>query len=146
VSGSELSHFAPLAELWESELALIEELLEPLGFDAGEQMFRKGQESDGLWLIQEGSVRIVDAQGRHAGSLGPGDAMGGLSLVVVGPRACGAVAVGPVTVLRLSRTAFHRLSEDAPRASARILSWLVRDLAAPLRAGLEELVDGLGIG
>jgi CRP-like cAMP-binding protein len=139
VSALEVKRFAIFAELAASEVEALEELLETSHFDAGQQLFREGQESDGLWLVAEGRVRVEHARAGRLGSLGPGDGMGAFSLIVVGARTLTAVAEEPVTVVRLTRTAFHRLSEDAPRASARILEWIVRDVAAPLRAGLEQL-------
>jgi CRP-like cAMP-binding protein len=136
---TDLKRFAAFAELGESELELLDELLEPLRFDRGQQLFREGQEADGLWLVEEGRVGAASERAGRLGSLGPGEGMGALSLVVVGPRALTALAEEPVRVLRLTRTAFHRLCEDSPRAGARILAWVVRELAAPLRAGLERV-------
>jgi CRP-like cAMP-binding protein len=100
---------------------------------------REGQEADGLLLVDQGSLRLESARCGDLGEAGPGASLGAVSLVVVGPREVTAVASEPTRLLRLSRTAFHRLVEDSPRAAARILETLVQDFAAAVRSGLDRL-------
>ncbi|MDX1650822.1 MAG: hypothetical protein R3263_13300, partial [Myxococcota bacterium] len=64
---------------------------------------------------------------------------GGLALACVGPRMVSAVAEEPTRVRVLSRTAFHRLTEDAPRAACRILEAVLADVALALRSGVDPL-------
>jgi len=139
VTQQDLKRFALFGELVETELEVLEDLLEESRFDAGQQLFREGQEADGLWLVAEGHIRVATERTGGLGRLGPGEAFGGLSLVGAGGRALTAVAEEPVRVLRLSRTAFHRLVEDVPRAGARILEAVLRDVSSALRAGLDRL-------
>lgn len=139
MSEYELKRFELLAELSDAELEILEDLLEPVRMLARQQVFREGQEADGLLLVHEGKLRFSSERTEEAGVAGPGLAVGGLSLVVVGPREVTAVAEEQGTLLKLTRTAFHRLAEDAPRATTRMLEHLLRDLTLVLRKGLDKL-------
>jgi CRP-like cAMP-binding protein len=139
VSDRELKRFPILAELAEGELELLEELLEPVTLRAGQQLFREGQEADGLVLLQAGRLRFESDRAGELGEAEPGAAVGAFSLVVVGRREATAVASEDSEVLRLSRTAFHRFAEDSPRGACRVLEAALRDLAGALRKGLDRL-------
>jgi CRP-like cAMP-binding protein len=139
VSDYELKRFELLADLAGDELETVEELLEPLHFEAGEQLFREGQEAEGLLLLHDGRLRVESSRWSKLEEIEAGAVVGSLALVGVGAREVTAVAVEPSCALLLSRTAFHRLAEDAPRTAGRILESLVRELAGTLRGGLEHL-------
>lgn len=135
----DLKRFAPLAELSEEELELLDDLLEPQTLRAGQPLLREGSEGEGLLLLVEGVLRAETEREGVLGRLEPGAVLGGLSLASVGPRAMTLVAEEPAEVRVLTRTAFHRLTEDAPRAACRILEAILRDLAGTLRGGLDPL-------
>ena len=139
MSDYELKRFKLLADLAGDELETVEELIESRQFAAGDQLFREGQESDGLLLLHEGRLGVESSRWGKLDDVEPGAVVGALALVVVGPREVTAVALEPSCVLLLSRTAFHRLADDAPRAAARVLESLLRDLAGALRGGLDHL-------
>ncbi len=139
MSALELKRFSPLAELSESELELVADLLEERELAAGQPCFREGSEADGLVLVAEGTLALESRRKGDLGTAGAGAALGALSLVVVGPREATAIASEPTRVHLLTRTAFHRLLEDAPRTGVRVLERLLVELAGLVRAGLDRL-------
>ncbi len=137
----DLKRFSLLSELGEDDLAILDDLLEERALPKGRQLCREGQESDGLVLVDAGTLRLSSKRAGDLGVLEAGESFGALSLVVVGPREATVKAEEPTTILTLSRTAFHRFAEDAPRAAVRLLEVLVQDSAAMLRTGIDRLVD-----
>ncbi len=81
-------------------------------------------------------------ESERAGQLGQvpaGGHMGGVSLVSVGQREVTAAA-GPATqVLLLTREAFRRLVDDAPRVGCRILETCVVEFAGVVREALDRI-------
>ena len=139
MSDRELKRFALLADLSEGELEALDDLLEPVTLRAGQQLFREGQEADGLLLLHAGRLHFESERAGDLGEAEPGTAVGAFSLVVVGRRETTAVASADAEVLRLSRTAFHRFAEDSPRGACRVLEAALRELAGALRKGLDRL-------
>lgn len=140
----DLKRFPLLAELAEPEREAIAELLEPLELAAERQLFREGQEAEGLVLLERGALRLECRRRGALGACGAGTVLGGLSLVAVGPREATAVATERSRVWVLSRTSFHRLVEDAPRAACRLLAAVLADFAQAVRGGLPDLAGGGG--
>lgn len=139
MSPTDLKRFQLFADLVEEDLAMLAGLLETRGLLSGQQLFREGQEAEGLVLVTDGRLRLERPRAGVLGFLEQGDVVGGASLVVVGTREVTAVAEQPTEVHLLTREAFHRFVEDAPRAGARVLEALARELAGVLRNGLEYL-------
>jgi len=144
VSAASLERFELLADLHGDEARLLWELLEPVELREGQQLFREGQESEGLVLVDEGSLRCESRRTGALGCHGAGTVIGAASLVVVGPRELTAVADGPSRVLLLSREAFHRFEADAPRGAARVLAAIAHLLGSTLRDSLDHLTGPPG--
>lgn len=140
----DLKQFSALAELAEPEREAVADLLEPLELGPDRQLFREGQEAEGLLLVESGALRLESKRQGALGACGAGTVLGGLSLVAVGPREATAVATERSRVWLLSRTSFHRLVEDAPRAGCRLLAAVLADVAQAVRGGLSELASGGG--
>jgi len=136
VIDADLRRFSLFAELEDPELQLVAYLLERRELPADECAWQEGEEGDGLWLLTQGTLRF-DSQGE--GPLGRCDApawFGGASLLEAASRETSAHAVGPAHTLVLSRTAFAKLLDAAPRTSARILAAIAGELASVLRDGI----------
>lgn len=140
----DLERFPLLGELSAGEREMLAHLLEPVEVDAGRQLFREGQEAEGVVLVERGALRLESRRQGALGTCGAGTLLGGLSLVAVGPREATAVAAEPSRVWLLSRTSFHRLAEDAPRAGCRLLAAVLADVAQAVRGGLEEMLADAG--
>ncbi len=139
MSADRLKRFAILSSLVEEDRAVLDELLDEIDLEAGEPLFQEGHESEGLVLVERGALRLESRRVRQAGKITVGGDLGALSLIAVGVREVTAVASEPTRVLVLSRSSFMRLSDDAPRAAARLLEAVLADTAAQLRQGLDRL-------
>jgi CRP-like cAMP-binding protein len=104
----------------------------------GEVLFRAGETADAGYVIQEGSLKLTrhDAKRLDASvTLEPGVLVGELALLTKTIRPATAVAVGPTTVIRISRSLFRKVLEGFPEAAR-----LMRDrLAERANEAAEEL-------
>ncbi|UJR86502.1 cyclic nucleotide-binding domain-containing protein [Sandaracinus amylolyticus] len=93
-------------------------------FATGDVLVKEGEESEGLFLIASGHVRVTstDADGDRIllADLGPGDVVGEIGLVLRRPATATVTATTPTIALHLSRDQFH----DAIRAHPTLLSEL----------------------
>ena len=135
-----LKRFGYFADLSEDELAQLEDGLDVTRLREGAQIVMHGQESDGMLLLIEGDVQLEAADGSAVGSLAAPECIGAAALVAVGAREATVRSEGPAVVALLSRTAFHRFADDAPRAAVRVLEAIAADLATSVRNAL-PLVD-----
>ena len=142
----DLKHFELMAGLSDSEKAAVQDQLELLDLDPGEQLFGEGQEADGLWLIETGSLGLHSNRAGELGRLAAGSALGGISLVVTGPRELSATAREETRVWQLSREAFRRIAIDEPHAAFRILEAALVEFAGAARNGLDQLANGVSPG
>lgn len=87
-------------------------------FHEGETIIRRGDEGDALYIIDEGSVKIVtvDKQGGELilNRCGPGEAIGEMSLFDKEPRSAGVIALAETDVLELKQDAFFELLNQRP--------------------------------
>jgi len=139
----DLKHFELMAGLSDGEKAAVEDQLELLDLDPGEQLFGEGQEADGLWLIETGSLGLHSNRAGELGRLSEGSALGAISLVVAGPRELTATAREDSRVWLLSREAFQRIAIDEPHAAFRILEAALPEFAGAVRSGLDQLANGV---
>ncbi|MBI1943277.1 MAG: SLC26A/SulP transporter family protein [Betaproteobacteria bacterium] len=125
-------------------LAALEACMDQRAFKAGEPIFRRGEESDELFLIRRGSVRIVlplDArQSHHLATFGRGDFIGEMAFLDRAPRSADAIAFSDTEVYALSRRRFDALlAEGHKRLAINLLEGLARMLAIRLRYTNSEL-------
>ncbi|NNL86444.1 MAG: cyclic nucleotide-binding domain-containing protein [Myxococcales bacterium] len=134
-----MKRFSVLSELTEAERELLVELLEERELQAGEALFLEGEESDGLVLVESGALRLTSERAGTLGLVSAGGSIGGMALVSVGQRELSAVAEEASHVRLLSRSAFRRLVEDAPRVGCRILETCVVEFAGVVRECLDRM-------
>ncbi len=141
MSGLELKRFGLFADLGEEDREYLLELLETRDLANGQPAFQEGQEADGLVLVERGALRIESRRVGPLGALGPGASLGALSLLAVGPREVTAIAEGATRIRLLSRSAFRRMAEDAPRGTLRLLERVLVDLAQATRSQLDTFAE-----
>ena len=136
MTDTDLRRFSLFAALDDAELKLVAFLLEPRELTAEQRLWREGEPADGLLLLDQGALRF---ETRSAGALGQCEApasFGAASLVGDSMREVSAYATGGARALVLSRTAFARLLEAAPRTAAHVLTAIAAELGAVLRDGM----------
>lgn len=94
---------------------------------------REGEIGTGLFLIAEGSVRVV-RDGRVIARLGQGEFFGELSVLDGAPRNASVVADEPTTLLALATWDAERVLRERPGVALALL----RVLAARLREAIED--------
>jgi len=126
-----------LSELGPDERSTLLDFLEPRQIQEGGALFYNGEESGEMYLVMEGSVRL-EIDGSEAGVIGAGDALGAMSLVRIGSRQCGAVAVERCRVLVLTRASYLRLRAEFPAIALALQEGIVRYVSGELQSLLDR--------
>ena len=114
------------------DLAAIGERAVEVDFPADHVIARQGEIGTGLFVVIDGSVRVI-RDGRELARLGSGDFFGEMSVIDGLPRVAQVVAVEPTRCLALASWEFERIILDHPTIGLAIL----RGLSARLRAKTE---------
>lgn len=97
---------------------------------AGQRVFAQGDVGDALYLVEEGTARIVLNDGTNVGRAGPGEVFGEMALLNGEPRSASVIAETDLTLLRVGREDFDQVAQASPR-----LEDAFRELADKHRAG-----------
>jgi len=93
-------------------------------YRAGERIFEKGSEADGLYVVVSGAVRIEDSvhgQEVEIAQIGPGDFFGEISLALHTTRTRAARAAQDSEILVLPLEAVRRLAEARPHLEQELM-------------------------
>jgi signal transduction histidine kinase len=100
-------------------LDLLKRNARKLSFRKGRVIFREGDSSDALYLIEQGSVEIsalIGAQERRVfATFGVGDYFGEIAVIDSKPRSATAIAKADTVVRRISRDKVWRMFTRSPR-------------------------------
>ncbi len=100
----------------------------------GTYAFRAGEPSVALAVIASGTVQLLAREGgAPLGEVGPGDVLGGLSLLARGEHLVSAFAATDVELLELGAETFDGLRRTKPGAALKLLMALASDFAERLR-------------
>lgn len=113
----------PLFEDFEPEaLRLLAFSAETRLLRAGDALFRRGETSDGGFILTSGSLALkTHDDGRPADKVvHPFTLLGETALVAATTRPVTAIAREPATVLKITRALFHRILEKHPITAARV--------------------------
>jgi CRP/FNR family transcriptional regulator, cyclic AMP receptor protein len=131
-TGDILAGIGLFARLAADERAGLARLLQPRVLQAGQAIFLQGDAGNGLYLIQEGRVKIIvtalTGKGLLINTLGPGDFFGELALLDGEPRSANVVAQDTCRLLLLRRVDFVPFVEARPGVALRMLEVLSRRL------------------
>ncbi len=97
---------------------------------AGDTLFRRGEPSDGGYILMSGSIAMgVEDDGRPAEKIvRPFSLIGEVALMASTTRPATAIAREPTTVLKAPRALFHRVLEEYPLTAARVRAFLAARL------------------
>jgi CRP-like cAMP-binding protein len=98
---------------------------------AGDALFRRGEPSDGGFILTNGSIALDRRDdGRPAEKiLRPVTLIGETALIAETIRPVSATAREPATTLKITRALFHRLLEEYPATAQRVRQRLAARLA-----------------
>ncbi len=135
---------APLLNLMEQgALRLIAFAAEHRVLRRGETLFKKGDRSDGGYVVTNGLIVVEGEQGVPPFLAEPGALIGQTALFARTTRAATATAREPSGVLRISPTLMRRVLEEFPTSAQAIHGALAIELST-LSGGLERVRKRLG--
>lgn len=107
---------------------------------AGEVLFRRGERSDGGYVVMSGLVAASRRPGEEADAvlLGPGSLVGRIALFVRMQRPASATARDASSLMRISPTLMRRVLQEFPLAASSIRAAIADELA-DLSEGLDEV-------
>lgn len=98
-------------------------------YEAGERLIAQGQSSEGLHVIASGEVSVVHREGEEAtvlASLGPGEVVGEVALVLRRPSNADVVANHPTLTLHLPREGFLTVIREHPALFSQLYELAVK--------------------
>lgn len=119
------------AALDEATLGRIAALATEFTAPEGQVLIETGQPGTGVFIIEEGSVR-VDLPDGGSRVRGPGAFFGELAVLADTPRAARVIVTEPLTALAIRRTDLLGLLEEEPSIALEMLYELARRLAEPV--------------
>lgn len=134
------------AEFTATELEAFADLVDVETFADGETVVKQDEPGDTMFIIVEGSARVVHragAQTLELATLAKGGFFGEIALVDEGPRSADVIAIGASTLLSVSEATIRALAGVYPSASFKLLIAVGRVLVARLRTGNQKYVDSL---
>jgi CRP/FNR family transcriptional regulator len=128
-----LLHRVPVfSALAEDELLKVAEVAVPRRFDAGDAVFREGDESDTCYVVRSGHVRAVrehqDGRSITLARFGPGDIFGELAMFDNESRSATIETLEPTEVIAILGGDMRRLLREHPDIAVKLLAALGRRL------------------
>jgi CRP-like cAMP-binding protein len=115
-----LSRIPLLAVLEEDALRLLAFSAEARILRAGDVIFRAGDPADSGYFVTSGSVTLDPGESDRVQIVGTGALIGETAMITGSNRPVTAKAREPTTVLKFSRTQFHRVLQEYPASAARL--------------------------
>jgi CRP-like cAMP-binding protein len=128
-----LLHQVPVfSALAEAELARVAEVAVPRNFDAGEVVFREGDESDTCYVVRSGHARAIrehqDGRSITLARFGPGDIFGELAMFDNEKRSATVEALEPTEAIAILGGDMRRLLREHPDIAVKLISAIARRL------------------
>ena len=117
------------SETPEEILTDVAEAMQELFVPSGEEIIRKGEPGNCMYIIHEGSVRVHDGD-HEFGRFGARDHFGELSLLDPEPRSASVTTLEDSHLLRLDQDALYEIMADSVEVARGILRNLTRRLRA----------------
>jgi CRP/FNR family transcriptional regulator, cyclic AMP receptor protein len=120
------------------EIALLMFCAENTECRRDEQIFREGDVGRQFFAIRKGTVIIrKEKSGMVLATLGPGEVFGEMAVLDNQPRSASAIAASETVLFAFDG---HRLLDDFPHLSVKLLRYLARELSRRLREA-DMLID-----
>jgi CRP-like cAMP-binding protein len=118
----------------EAELRRLAGIAREVSLAPGDALFEQGEESDGLYIVVSGIVRIylTAGDGREAtiSLLEDGEMIGEIALLDGLPRSAGAAALTPTKLIFIPHRPFCDLLDSSPQLSRQVMLMLCERLRA----------------
>jgi CRP/FNR family transcriptional regulator, cyclic AMP receptor protein len=128
--------------LTDDELLKVADLCKALRVPSGKTIFNEGDSGDELFVIHEGSVRVMINTRTPDGTVAPstinmlyaGQCFGEMILLNSAARSATVVAADPTTLIVIREPDFRTLCDTNPRIGYCVIRNLAQDLAYKLRS------------
>ena len=145
-----LSQVTLFQELDASALSALAPLLTKEKFSAGSVIFRELEESDAMYIVEQGSVviskHVRDAVDIVLTRFQRGDFFGEMGLFDTAPRSASANVESDSLLWRMNRAEFHHIFSRHPEIAAKICYRLVNVFVERLRATNEQTREAIRWG
>ncbi len=125
-----------------NDIAALDSVCAEESFNAGDIIFQEEGPGDKMYIIKNGSVKIVkkvkDKENTIA-VLNPGEFFGEMALLDGLPRSAGARANTAVTAISISRDNYFNLRQKFPQTALKIIDILIKVLSNRLRQANKNL-------
>lgn len=135
-----------LAELSDEQVMRFADFAEVEKIPQWTVIVKQGDPGDAMFFILEGELRVrMNVLGKETiiATLGAGEMFGDISLFDHGPRSADVVANVDSVVVKLSASAFERISREAPQLATPLLRAMGRTLTARIRADNKRYGDSV---
>ncbi len=142
-----LQRCALFKDFTEVGLKIFAEIAVPKTVPAGSPLFVESMVGESLFIVKSGTVKVTRkgaAGEQELGILGPGEALGSLTVLAKGVRLVSAVAATPCEVVEIAQRDFFRLAPEKPQACLKLSLAIAADLARQVSEG-RDLLRGLGV-
>jgi CRP-like cAMP-binding protein len=114
VDTSRIAAFAVLVDLPAAELDELAASLREVEVGAGAKVVTRDDYGTAIYFIEEGEADVLADDGESAETLGPGDTVGEIGLLLTGQRTATVVARTPMRLLALSGQDFELIRARVP--------------------------------
>ena len=112
-------------ELDHHDLSHLARWVREVEFPAGEVLFEQGAMPADLFVIEEGSVRVI-RDGEDVATLGPGDVVGEMALLKLERRWASVVAAERLRAVALGADDLASMSQEMPELADRLREIMLR--------------------
>jgi CRP-like cAMP-binding protein len=127
-----LQHVPAFSTLAEHELARVAEVTVPRRFEAGEVVFREGDQSDTCYIVRTGHVRAIrehsDGRTITLATFGPGEIFGELAIFDEEQRSATIECLDETDLVAILSSDMRRMLREHPDISVKLLAALSRRL------------------
>lgn len=129
-------------ELNQSDIDALNSICTEETFKAGETIFQEESPGDKMYIIKNGSVKIIKkVKGKEntLAVLNPGEFFGEMALLDGLPRSAAAKANADTTVLTITKDNYNLLRQKYPQTALKIVDILIKVLSNRLRQANKNL-------
>jgi CRP/FNR family cyclic AMP-dependent transcriptional regulator len=141
-----LETIALFREFTKDEMEAFIELTDPVAFSAGETIVRQDESGNCMYILIEGSARVVHRRGSREIellTLHGGDFFGELALVDEEPRSADVIAVSDCVLFKASQGMLRALAGVYPTAAVKFFLAVARMVVARVRRTNAKYLDSL---
>jgi CRP-like cAMP-binding protein len=114
VDTSRIAAFSGLADLPAEELDELAAAMREVEVEAGAKVITLDDYGTAIYFIEQGEADVLTDGGEATQTLGPGDTLGEIALLLTGQRTATVVARTPMRLLSLSGQDFERIRARVP--------------------------------